>query len=242
MILIYSQNLLLQGGFVFLSLFLSLKAMNSLPVYFYFIVLSFLVSLVVYTRKTDFYLRLFPPFLLITIAVEYYGNYLANRGKSNILLYNLFSTCMFIFFFYIIALLVRRRNAKNIMLLLIVLYPAAALINMFFFQVNSIHTTTYAAGCFLIVGCCIYYFYELFRQPAGGSLLVNPAFWISTGLLFYYICGIPLFGFISIWRNLPRVIVESYFTFVTLVNIFLYTLFTIGFLCIRTRKYSLLPS
>lgn len=217
--------------------------MSLFPVYTYFIVLSLLASLFVYQKKTDFYLKLFPPFLLLTFFIEILGNYLSSINSNNIIVYNFFSTFMFCFFFFVVSLIVKRKIAKRIIRLVMVVYAIAAVANIVFFQgMKAFHTTTYAVGCLLIVPCCVYYFLELFRFPQSGPLLLNPAFWICTGILFFYCCGFPLFGMVSLWNNVSKLWIESYTLFVTMVNILLYTLFTIAFICVRTRKYTLLPS
>jgi hypothetical protein len=218
--------------------------MISLPPYIYVIALSFLVSLSVYykTKTTGYqYLKLFPPFLLVTLIIEYIGAYRATTGDNNVLLYNLFSTFEFCFYLFILSLIIINASVRRIICIMMILYAIAALVNIFFIQ-KLFHTVTYSIGCLLVVSVCIYYFFELFRLPKYVKLKNNPAFWICSGLLFFYCCGFPLFGLVNYWAANSPILVRNFTEIVGILNIFLYSLFMIAFLCVRTRKYTLSPS
>jgi hypothetical protein len=205
------------------------------------LILSFLTSLTIYLkpRATESFLKFFPPFLFLTLVVELIG---FNLGQNNALLYNIFSTFEFCFYLVMINLIITRRSVKMIITVTTVIYALTALINIFFIQKpNVFHTTTYSLGCLVVVAFCIYYFFELFRLPTSVNLMNNPAFWICSGLLFFYCCSFPLYGFMSVWIKIP-LIVKNFKLIVAILNIFLYCLFMIAFLCrIRTRKYILSP-
>lgn len=211
----------------------------------YFIALCFLVSLSVYFTQTISYsyLKLFSPFLLLTLLLESLGSYLGTIGKNNVILYNFFSTFEFCYYLWIISWIINDRKWKKIIRMSIPVYGLMAVVNILFIQkMKTFHTMTYAIGCLLIVFFCIYYFFELFRVPKSEKLLKNPAFWICSGLLFFYCCGFPLFGLINSWSNISKFVLNNFGTIVTILNFFLYSLFMIAFLCIRTRKFTLLQS
>jgi hypothetical protein len=50
-----------------------------------------------------------------------------------------------------------------------------------------------------------------------------------------------LYGFINVWATVPF-IVKNFGAIITILNIFLYSLFTIAFLCVITPKYTLSSS
>jgi hypothetical protein len=211
-----------------------------LPPYTYVLALSLVASFSVYykPKDSDFYLKLFPPFLLGTSIVELLGSYLRYIEVYNVSLYNFFTTFEFCFYLLIISLVIINSAAKKIIRAIILLYAVTAIVNIFFIQkMQTFHTVTYALGCLLVVGACIYYFLELFRLPKSVKLVNNPAFWICSGLLFFYCCSFPLYGLINYWINI-KLIIRNFENIVTILNIFLYSLFTIAFLCIRTRKYT----
>lgn len=153
------------------------------------------------------------------------------------MLYNFFSMFEFSFFLAILACIIQNGKTRKVIWITIVAYIIAALSNIFFLQgVRTFHTYTYCIGCLLIVIFAIYYFYELFKFPKSVKLQHNPSFWICSGLLFYYCCGSPLFGLINTWGNISKLILNNFDAIVTILNIFLYSIFTIAFLC-RTRRY-----
>jgi len=218
--------------------------MSFLPLYVYFIVISFLSSLSVYsTSKTSYsYLKLFPPFLLATIIIESVASYLAAIRKPNAAVYNFFTVFEFCFYLYVISLIVSVKQMKKAIIITMILYGLIAITNIIFIQkLETFHTVTYAFGCLLIVAACIYYFFELFKIPRSVDLKNNPAFWICSGLLFFYCCGFPLFGLTNFLSGISKLIIRNFYSIIVILNIFLYSLFTIAFLCrLKIRKYTLL--
>ena len=218
--------------------------MGFIKLYVFFIAASFLMSLVIYFRPRNpyFYLKLFPPFLFVTLAAEVIGLYWGSTGKNNLELYNFFTTFEFFFYLYIISLVISNKKVKRITRTTAILYVLVAVTNILFIQgMKRFHTVTYSLGCLLIVMFCIYYFLELFRVPKSVKLKNNPAFWICSGLLFFYCCGFPLYALINYWSDISKLVVRNFGEIVTILNIFLYTLFTVAFLCIKTQKYTLSP-
>lgn len=216
---------------------------NFIPEYAYFIALSLLTSLFVHKKMGMTYLRMFPPFLMLTLIIEIYSSYRGSIGKNNMPVYNFFSVLEFCFYLFVISLIIKNNKVKKVIRISAFIYSAIAIINILFIQgIRSFHTTTYSGGCLLVVTYCIYYFYELFRTPHTGKLEYNPAFWICTGLLFFYCCGFPLYAFIHYWIHSGGLVINSFEMITTILNIFLYCLFTIAFLCTRTRNYTLLSS
>lgn len=220
--------------------------MSFLPLYIYFIAISFLASLSVFISSTNasFYLKLFPPFLLATLIVESLGSYLSSTGNPNVWLYNFFTVVEFCFYLWIVSLIVNNSRMKKIIRVILIFFALASVGNIIFIQkMKAFHTVTYAIGCLLIVAVCIYYFFELFKYPKSVKLKNTPAFWICSGLLFFYCCGFPLFGMFNFLSGISKLIIKNFYTIIVILNIFLYSLFTIAFLCrLKTRKYTSLPS
>lgn len=216
-------------------------SMNLIPLYFYFMVLSFIASLTAYSNSNpeNNYLKWWPPFLFLTLLVELSGSYLYLDGKNNTFIYNSFSIVEFPFYMANLSFFVRKPLAKKIIRYTAVLYAVITLINMLFIQgIMTFNSITFALGCLLIASFCVYYFLELFRSPKAIKLKNDPAFWICTGLLFFYCVSFPFFALANLSGGLPKILLKHFQTIVTILNCFLYTLFTIAFLCNRTRNYS----
>lgn len=212
--------------------------MSFLPVYFYFIALSFIISLVVYSSPRHPYLKLFPPFLFASLVTEFSGNYLKSIHEPNTFIYNFFSVIEFVFYMILISLIIKNKMTKKIIRLCSLLYVIVSVGNILFFQgIKHFHTVTYSLGCLIIVIICIYYFLEIFSSPRSVKLSADPAFWICSGLLFFYCCGFPLYAFLNFWAGF-KWMRKSFTDIVSILNVFLYSLFVISFLCSRTRKYT----
>jgi hypothetical protein len=211
--------------------------MSFLKVYIYFIALSFIISLFTYKDSKHSYLKFFPPFLFATLVAESVASYLTSINKNNLYIYNVFTAFEFCFYIFFISNVISNKKAKTVIRLSCAVYLLISIINIFFIQgLFTFHTITYCLGCLIIVALCIYYFLELFRSPKSIKLSVEPAFWICSGLLFFYCCGFPLYAFANFWVKF-RFVIENIEAFLTILNIFLYSLFTIAFLCSRTRNY-----
>lgn len=197
-----------------------------------FVLISLAASLTLYFQKdVPSYLKLFPIFLAVAFIVERIGWYLDVKGISNIMFFGVFSVLYFEFYFYILRKIIQSAKANKVILYLSFIYPILFLLNIVFVQTHTFHSITYSLGCLLIVAVCIYYFYELFQLPKATNLIRDPAFWICSGLLFFYTCSFPLFGLLNLLSSLSQVLILNVSSILMFLNVLLYSLYTIAFLC-----------
>jgi hypothetical protein len=202
-------------------------------------IIAFLASLSVYFFVgSPFYLRFFPPFLLTTLIVELTAGYIISKGGHTLVLYNVFSIVNYCFYLFVLGEIVRSKRVKKLIWWSIGLLVLLSIINLLYVQkISSFNSMTFSLGALLIVSFCIYYFFELFQLPTAVNLLREPAFWISSGLLFFFVCSYPFFGLVNFISTASRVMIYKFSFLIELINVFFYLLFTISFLCrIRTRK------
>jgi hypothetical protein len=203
------------------------------------IIVCFFSSLSVYFQADPpFYLKLFPFFLSLTLVIEAIGSYLTNHDRTNIPLYNFFSVFEFVFYFFLLREIISNKRIRKFTLYLFWIYPLLSTINILFVQkISQFHTMTYSLGCLLVVFISIFYFFELFQMKQSIKLSRDPAFWICSGLLFFYSCTFPLFGLLNFLNNAPLFIDRNLGSILTIMNVLLYLLFTIALLCrISIRK------
>ena len=207
--------------------------MEEIPFQYYFISLSMIVGFVILSRKNvPLYLRLFPYFLLVTLITEILGWLMSVEGMNNAALYNFFSVAAFIYYLYAIKQAIYSRRAKHIFKLVMIGYAIVSLFNILFIQkLLSFHTITYSVGCFIIVVGSIYYFLELFQYPRFIDLKRVPAFWMISGLLFFYMCTLPILGVLNYMFTFPDFIQSNILQLIMILNVLLYSLFTIASLC-----------
>lgn len=211
-----------------------------LQTYIYILAICFLVSISVYLnyRRSEFYLKILPPFLFIALVVEVLAAYMAYNRNNNVELYNFFTAFEFCYYLFLISFVITNGKVKKIIRVTILVYAVAALINILFVQkLGTIHTITYSLGCLLVVSACIYYFLELFILPKPVKLRSNPAFWICFGIMLFYCCSFPLIGLINFWMYTSKFLIRNFAQIVNILHVLLYSLFIIAFLCrIRIRK------
>jgi len=201
-------------------------------------IVCFLASITLFFQASlPQYLKIFPFFMIITIVIEVVSKLLMQNRVDVNLLFCLFTAFEFEYYLLIISFSIHRKNVKKIIWWLLAIYPVLVLINLLFIQPGTFNTNTYALGSLLVVAGCIYYFFEIFQSTRSVNLIREPAFWICSGLLFFYCCTFPLIGLWNQLRGMSRIILDNLNTILTLLNVLLYSLFSIAFLCrIRFRK------
>ena len=212
--------------------------MNSYA-YIWLILSGSIVGAIVYFKKgTPVFLRVLPVYLLITFTVEYIGQWMNDNGKVTVTLYNVFTTMEFVFYFWMLRYMVRNRWAKRLLFHSLWFYPVLVILNILFLLKDmQFHTITYSFGGFLIVIATIIYFFELFQFDKPVNLVREPAFWICSGLLFFYACTFPLYALINFFQDPSNIIIKNIASILAVVNILLYSSFIIAALCrIRIRK------
>ena len=201
--------------------------------------ISFILScFLVFKSSIPIYIKAFTPFLLLSITIEFIASWIIKNGHSSILLYNFLSTFECCFYLWILSSIVRSKMLKKIIFKIIILYPVMVLADIYFIQQKgNFHSISYAFGCLLIIFFSIAYFYELFAKPQATRLSNEPAFWICSGLLFFYSVSFPLFVSANLIKSFPHILSNNMQIILIILNVFLYSLFSIAFLCkIQIRK------
>ncbi len=201
--------------------------------------ISLLVIIIFYKRLQPQWLRLFFYFLLLTLAVEIFSSmYSYSFKKSNHFIVNLYLPVIFSFYFLLFFKAFKTKNFKRIIGAAFLLYLLFFLYDILFFEgFYYFNIYSFCFGSILIVLCCLLYFMWLFASDDLINYFALPMFWISTGLLFFYVGNL-------VQVSLMKYIISNHldpdgriyqFIMVTL-NLLLYGAFTVGFLCNRPWK------
>jgi len=207
---------------------------ENIKFYVYVLVAAMITSVLTYRRIQPALLKWFVPFLILTVGVETIGTIMSWHKIMNHWLFNFF-TC---FECFIYLNLLEDPKWKRIVRYGLLIYPILFIANILFLEgFFRFHTITYRIGSVMVVFWSYLYFRQLMRSPGYNSVLRNPVFWISTGLLFFY-TGFFFYmsaGYILMYTRLKvdRVVWE---VISGTLNTLLYGCFLISFLCQATPK------
>jgi hypothetical protein len=207
-----------------------------MPFYFWIELASFIVSLLVFRKIMNTQLASFVPYLFLIVAYEFgtpRGWFTINKSNhhfANIFMPIEFSFYIFFFFKAFDNPKIKQRFAYSLIALFI-FYVA----NLIFFQGVSLYNSyTYLIGSLIMVGWSCFVFYRLISRPIEINPLQYPVFWISTGILFFFLLR---FMIMSHFHYMAYTGDEKYSTlFISISNIsiiLLYSCIAIGLLCCK---------
>lgn len=187
-------------------------------------------SLFFYKYKKDKIINLFLPFLWYVAINELIGLFTKINGAYyNAIIYNIynlitFSFCLFLFQYYL-----TKKNYKHIVKTFIITYLALFCINGFFQNYFKEHQLVpYLVGSLSLIITIVLYFVEVLNSEKVLNAKKSLLFWISVGLLLYYVGNTPF----RILRNFYKYLTDASILF--LVNFTLIiiknTCFIIGFI------------
>ena len=167
-------------------------AMKGIPVYQYIIIVAALTGLIRLPQIRLKAIQVLVVFLLLTVVAESLPSFkiikIAKIEDSNHWFYNIFTVIEFLTYTYIFSLAMKNAKMKSIMRWSIPIFLLIAVINIIFIQkFYKFHTISYRIGAVMIVVWCYLYFRQLLQSEEDIFLVGNPMFWISTGLLFFYL-------------------------------------------------------
>jgi hypothetical protein len=210
------------------------------PVYVYFMIVALIAAIIsLYQKRTFPRIGAIVGFIIASLAVELIGSEMANHGFRNTWVYNTYNFFEFSLLCYYFYHLLSFRSMKILVVTAYIIYVPFYFINFFYLQgLHNVNTYTLLYCAFLDIVFVIGYFWILFRLPQSTRLMREPAFWICTGVLFYYTCSLPYSGLINyISAYSSRKMIEIYSFINSMGIIFFYILLTIAFLCrIKPQK------
>lgn len=205
----------------------------SLPFYIYFLVPCIVIGISVYFQKVSpLYLRILPILLIINLFVEIFGQWLVIEYGTNIPMFNFYMALLVTMHMFLLREMVVGKLVKKIVFVLLWVYPLICLANIFFIQgIFNWQSYSYLIGNVIVVSLTVYYFFELFRRPTFINLIKEPAFWICSALLFYYMGSFPFLGLANLLMKAPLILRNNLSVLLNLLTILQYILFSIAFLC-----------
>lgn len=151
---------------------------------------------------------------------------------SNTWLYNIYSFVSILIFGKFFRDIIHSKPSKIIIKITVVLYVIFTisyfLISGTFFE-KSLPYDEFL-GTFAVLIFVILYYKQLLASNKILLFYRLPVFYISSGLLLFYLCVAPLFTFDSYFLAVNKGFVQFRLVFMFLINTFLYSCFTFAFL------------
>lgn len=189
----------------------------------------------------DSYFKWFPPYLLIILLAEYTGRYFKVTGmlKTNFIFFNYaIIPFEFLFFFWLfhMSFILQKYNRLPVICLLV--YIASIIPDWIYFHNKTywFYSFSYTVGNLLLLILIFRFFFNLILSSSILFYRQSMLFWISTGLLLFYLGTFPYFGL----RNTlmaERKILIAYTSLVNILNCLMYLMFTISFIWGKPSKY-----
>ncbi len=210
--------------------------MFPIPLNLWFEIGAFAVSLLCYQKIKNTPLKWFIPYLFFIVCVELTALYMLSVLKMhNVRLYNLSIPIEYSFYAYMFYNYLQGPMIKKTALILTIFIPIFSLANLLFVDgfINLSITNLLVSSTIVVFLCCAY-FVDLFKREEEISLLREPMFWITTGLLFFNLGELSTNLF---WQYLLRNSKPEYSKLLGTVNgtliYVLYTFISIGLLCMK---------
>lgn len=218
--------------------------MNKFPISLAIILVCFVICLIYCKKKGEQPWLLFPFYLFLTISVEsitYIGlNF--KLLKNNQWLYNLFLPIHGLFYFYVFKKIILLKYVNRIIISLTLTFLSMILWEAFSFGFGVFYFRSLIFLSVIQLFLCGLYFYSIFQQNEYANLVKEPAFWFTTGTLFY----MTVVASTSIFFNeLLKLQVKNQIPLrailVMVGNLIMYSCWIKSFLCINNKQTCTTP-
>lgn len=202
---------------------------------FYLIVgsLCWLISLTSIVFNRQKYLKLFSFFILISVSVEWVAWYMGKKlHMNNLWLYNYYTLFEFMYLGFFYSLFIRSKRIQTSIRYFYFTYPIAYFINLFFIQgLTVFNTYSYFLGSTMILILIIAWFKEILFDANNIVLTGEPVFYISIAFFSFFIIEIPYTILLPYFSIHDHAIAIALIWLLKILNIALYILFSIAYLC-----------
>jgi len=103
--------------------------------------------------------------------------------------------------------------------------------HFFFEKYDRPNSLSFSLEAIMLILWSTYYFYDLYNQDEVVGIGRLPEFWICTGILFFQTGAFFLMGLLNYLTRTSIDVATKLYSINHLLNILLYSLYTIGFVC-----------
>lgn len=209
--------------------------------YLAFVGIAFLSSLNAFRLDFPLHLKVFSILLGLDFLVEFSATVVVNlfHIRTNVPLYNCFMLVETMTYAWFFRAILTSRLLKGLIGGYLILFPIFWIIIVFFvFGISSWNSYVYIVESLFTVCLAAAFYYQLFTAPTLIRLTTSPEFWIATGLIIFYTCNLPYLGMLNFITKDYLSLAKSLLMLLQILNIIMYSLFTLAFLCTKTITIS----
>lgn len=180
----------------------------------------------------------FPYYLLIVALIEMISSFGLHYHwiKSSQWLYNGFMPLYGLFYFYVFYHIIKLKYSKLLISLLAICFLGGIIWEGIVFGFSNFYFRSLILVSVLQLFLCGLYFFSLFKQDEYIDLLKTPAFWFTTGTLFYVaIVAATSIFFSELLKLQVKNQVPLRAFLVALGNIIMYSCWIKSFICINNK-------
>jgi hypothetical protein len=191
---------------------------------------AFIIGLLNYKKIQQSYYKLFVYLLGFIFLSEMVGKFLKINGKGdwNNIWYGLFVIPTTFISYYV--LFAKKNNNKIYLYFSILVLLTSLFIEEFILNHKNYYFTSmsYMIGSILLLLSIFNYFYSLLKGDSILTFKKDPFFWISVGILLFYLPTFPFYGFNNYLKGVNMKFYLNYYYFAIVLNCIMYICFSIG--------------
>lgn len=173
--------------------------------------------------------------LFFTVIVELIGKYShqLNRDgiinfENNIGVYNIYELIIFPLLFFLYYNLIKGKNRKYILLFIIPFVVTSFIEGLFFTDYTKEYQTyPFIVGSLGLSVSVVFYFTQILEDGSFDRIRNNFFFWLSCGILIYYLGNIPFVSVVNIF-DINDEVQYSFWSIAKVLAIIMYILICIG--------------
>jgi len=199
----------------------------------FFEFLAFVTGLFFISKLKYTYWKWFVVYLGIIVFAELFSEFRQLiQKKPNQWLYVWFIIPFeFLFFYWLYFKYFRYTEYRRWPLIMSIIYAAAYIIDMTYLRHMqfAFSSFSYLAGTVLLLILILLFFARLAKGYEAGNFKKDIMFWVSTGLLIFFLGSLPFYGLWNTIRVANREFFNSYWMVQMTFNCLMYLFFTLSF-------------
>lgn len=207
--------------------------------YPYFTLAIVLAAVLYFNRLKKSSVVSLPVYLAVITLLNLYAEAMLKKGQDTTQLFNLLVIPLeFFYFFSLFFFLNKKRKTKWLIVLLTAVYAASFMLDLLLYknEYTYLYRRSYTTGALVLFVMALIYYYGLMNSERLFRFYHDPGFWVSTGLLLFYLGTLP---FHITWNYTADSFLKAFYTnkfnFYILMYL-MYTCFLTSIICLRWKE------